>query len=91
MLGPDVVKLDMSLIRSIHTSARKRSVVKSMIDLASKELGMTVVCEGVETCDERDTLAKLGADLFQGYLLARPEREFVGISDQPGNERRADS
>jgi EAL domain-containing protein (putative c-di-GMP-specific phosphodiesterase class I) len=78
LLGPDVVKLDMSLIRAIHTSPRKRSVVKSMIDLASKELGMLVVCEGVETAEERETLARLGADLFQGYLLAKPEREFVG-------------
>jgi EAL domain-containing protein (putative c-di-GMP-specific phosphodiesterase class I)/CheY-like chemotaxis protein len=80
LLGPDVVKLDMSLIRSIHTSKRKRSIVKSMIDLATTELGMLVICEGVETDDERDTLAHLGADLFQGYLLARPEREFVGDS-----------
>jgi EAL domain-containing protein (putative c-di-GMP-specific phosphodiesterase class I) len=79
LLGPDVVKLDMSLIRSIQTSKRKRSIVKSMIDLASVELGMLVVCEGVETVDERDTLAHLGADLFQGYLVARPDREFVAI------------
>jgi EAL domain-containing protein (putative c-di-GMP-specific phosphodiesterase class I)/ActR/RegA family two-component response regulator len=79
LLGPDVVKLDMSLIRAIQTSKRKRSIVKSMIDLASGELGMLVVCEGVETVEERDTLAQLGADLFQGYLVARPERQFVAI------------
>jgi EAL domain-containing protein (putative c-di-GMP-specific phosphodiesterase class I) len=77
LLGPDVVKLDMSLIRDIDRSSRKRSVVRSMIDLSSRELGMFVICEGVETVDERDTLARLGADLFQGYLFARPNREFV--------------
>ncbi len=77
LLGPDVVKLDMSLIRAIHTSSRKRSVVRSMIDLATKELGMLVICEGVEAPEERDTLARLGADLFQGFLLAKPERDFA--------------
>ena len=47
-----------------------------MLDLARRDLGMIVICEGVETGAERDTLAALGADLLQGSL-ARPAREFV--------------
>jgi len=76
-LEPDVVKLDMSLVRGIDKSSRKRSVVQSMLQLAARELGMLVICEGVETAAERDALAHLGADLLQGYLFARPNRRFV--------------
>jgi EAL domain-containing protein (putative c-di-GMP-specific phosphodiesterase class I)/CheY-like chemotaxis protein len=74
---PEIVKLDMSLVRGIDTSSRKRSVVRSMLELAGRDLGMVVICEGVETEAERDTLAALGADLLQGYLFAKPARAFV--------------
>jgi EAL domain-containing protein (putative c-di-GMP-specific phosphodiesterase class I) len=75
-LDPDVVKLDMSLIRDIDGSASKASLVKSMIAVCSQDLGIRVVCEGVETVGERDTLARVGADLQQGYLFAKPEGVF---------------
>jgi EAL domain-containing protein (putative c-di-GMP-specific phosphodiesterase class I) len=76
-LEPEVVKLDMSLVRGIAASSRKRSVVRAMMELAGRDLGMLVICEGIETTDERDTLATLGADLLQGFLFAKPSREFV--------------
>ena len=76
-LEPDMVKLDMSLVRDIDKSSRKRSVVQSMLQLAARDLGMRVICEGVETAGERDTLAHVGAELLQGYLFARPNRHFV--------------
>jgi len=79
-LEPDVAKLDMSLVRGIDTSSSKASLVRSMIALCTKELGVRVVCEGVETEAERDTLHQLGADLLQGYLFARPGRDFRGQS-----------
>jgi len=75
-IEPDVVKLDMSLIRDIDTSSRKASLVRSMIKVCQRELGIIVVCEGVETEAERDTLLGLGAGLLQGYLFGRPERTF---------------
>jgi PAS domain S-box-containing protein len=76
-LEPEMVKLDMSLVRGVDTSARRRSVMRSMLELAGRDLGMIVICEGVQTPGERDTLAALGADLQQGDLFARPSREFV--------------
>ena len=79
-LEPDIAKLDMSLIRGIDQSARKASIVRSMISVCRQELGTSVVCEGVETKEERDTLESLGADLLQGYLFARPERNFRRLS-----------
>jgi EAL domain-containing protein (putative c-di-GMP-specific phosphodiesterase class I) len=75
-LEPDVVKLDMSLIREIDASKRKTSIVRSMIAVCARDLGTKVVCEGVETEAERNTLQSIGATLLQGYLFGRPEREF---------------
>ena len=78
LLEPEVVKLDMSLIRDVHNNATKRKVVRSMIEL-SKGMGIEVVAEGVETADERDTLIELGCDLLQGYLFAKPGKPFPDI------------
>ncbi len=75
-LEPDFVKLDMSLIRGVNESNRKASIVGSMIAVCARDLGTEVVCEGVETEAERDTLEGLGATLLQGYLFGRPERNF---------------
>jgi len=75
-IGPDMVKLDISLIRGIDASVAKTNLVKNMISLCSQDLGMRVVCEGVETEPERDTLLGIGADLLQGYLLGMPSRNF---------------
>ncbi len=74
-LEPEIAKIDMSLVRHIDSDARKRSIVGAMKRLCD-ELGTSVVAEGVETPAERDTLAKLGFDLLQGYLFAKPERGF---------------
>lgn len=74
-IEPDVVKLDMSLVRDIDTQATKQRVVRAMAELC-RGLGMIVVAEGVETPGERDTLDGLGCDLLQGYLFARPARDL---------------
>jgi EAL domain-containing protein (putative c-di-GMP-specific phosphodiesterase class I) len=76
-LEPDIVKLDMSLIRGIDTSPAKRAIVESMIRVCQGELGIRVVCEGVETSAELETLVSVGASLLQGYLFGRPQRGFV--------------
>jgi EAL domain-containing protein (putative c-di-GMP-specific phosphodiesterase class I) len=78
-LEPEIVKLDMSLVRDIDKSSTKEKLVHSMTSLC-KDLGMMVVAEGVETLRERDLLVELGCDLLQGYLLARPERPFPAFS-----------
>jgi EAL domain-containing protein (putative c-di-GMP-specific phosphodiesterase class I)/ActR/RegA family two-component response regulator len=87
-LEPDIAKLDMSLIRSIDASQRKQSIVRSMIEVCTAELGTMVVCEGVESEAERDTLVGLGADLLQGYLFGRPERAFeCAFASKEGDNR----
>jgi EAL domain-containing protein (putative c-di-GMP-specific phosphodiesterase class I) len=75
MLEPEIAKLDMSLVRGVDKDSKRQSIIRSMKTLCD-ELKILVVCEGIETPGERDTLADLGCDLFQGYLFARPERGF---------------
>ncbi|MGH7439927.1 MAG: EAL domain-containing protein [Polyangiaceae bacterium] len=74
-LEPEVVKLDMSLVRDIHTQPTKQTLVRTMISMC-KELGMEVVAEGIETPEERDVIVAAGCDLMQGYLFAKPGKAF---------------
>ena len=74
-LEPDVVKLDMSLIRGIDTTPTKRKMVHALASLC-RDLETPLVAEGVETEAERDILVEIGADLFQGYLFAKPGAPF---------------
>lgn len=75
LLEPELVKLDMTLIRDIDQQPMKRTLVRSVTHLC-RELGFQVVAEGVETAAERDAVIECGCDLIQGYLLARPGRPF---------------
>lgn len=73
-LEPDVVKLDMALVRGVDREPIKQRLVGSMTRLC-RDLGILVVAEGVETAEEKDVLVELGCELFQGYLFGRPARE----------------
>jgi EAL domain-containing protein (putative c-di-GMP-specific phosphodiesterase class I) len=81
VLEPEIVKLDMSLIRHVDSSPRKRALVETMVRVCVRDLGIQVVCEGVETTAERDALIELGAPLLQGYLFGRPAREFCAPTE----------
>ncbi len=74
-LEPEVVKLDMSLVRNVHAQPTKQTLVRTMIAMCH-ELGMQVVAEGIETPEERDAILEAGCDLMQGYLFARPGPSF---------------
>lgn len=78
-LEPEIVKLDMSLVRDLDRHPTKRRVVGAIVTLC-RELGSKVVAEGVETRGEYDALVDCGVELIQGYLLARPAREFATLT-----------
>ena len=78
-LTPEVAKIDISLVRDVHIEEVKQKLVASLITLC-KELGVKVVAEGVEQPAERDKLAELGCDLFQGYLFAKPGKPYPEAS-----------
>jgi EAL domain-containing protein (putative c-di-GMP-specific phosphodiesterase class I)/ActR/RegA family two-component response regulator len=75
-LEPEVVKLDMTLVRGIEKSATKQKLVRSMATLC-REMGLDVVSEGVETKDELDCMVAMGCDIFQGYFFGKPGAAFV--------------
>tara|TARA_R110002124_G_scaffold5006_8_gene31540 strand:- start:73 stop:840 length:768 start_codon:yes stop_codon:yes gene_type:complete len=73
---PDIVKLDMALIRDIDTDPVKRTIVRNTLNML-RDLDIEPVCEGIETHAEHDVLRDLGVSLMQGYLLARPAIEAL--------------
>jgi EAL domain-containing protein (putative c-di-GMP-specific phosphodiesterase class I) len=79
LLEPEIVKLDMSLVRNVHKQSTKQKLIRSMTSLC-KDMGMMVVGEGIENVEERDALLDLGCDLLQGYLFAQPDRAFPTFS-----------
>lgn len=77
-LRPDVVKLDMSLVRNIDTDEMKQRLVAAVVTLCDS-MNVQMVAEGVETPTENAVLATLGANLVQGYLFARPQAGFINV------------
>jgi len=68
-LMPEVVKLDMSLVRDVHLSALKQRTIAALCKLCH-EVGCIVVGKAFETVDEQDCLRSIGCDLLQGYCSA---------------------
>ncbi len=71
-LEPEFVKLDRTLLSGIDGELTKRRLVGSIASL-SREMGMSVVAEGVETEAERHAAAELGCDLMQGFFFCRAQ------------------
>ena len=70
-LSPELIKLDASLVRELHTSPHRQALVRAVISFAD-EMDVRVVAEGVETEAELIELRRLGAHLAQGFHLGRP-------------------
>ena len=66
------------LIRGLDQSPTKQKLLRSIVGLC-RDLEIKMIAEGIETVEERDTLVRLGGDLCQGYLFARPGRAFPPI------------
>ena len=71
IMNPHIIKIDRSLLSGINLDPEKQTNCKDIID-KMHAIGKLVVAEGVETKEEFDYLVGLGADLFQGYYLAKP-------------------
>ena len=66
-----VVKLDGSITRNVLEDKNSQEIIASIVSL-SKRLHLLVIAEFVETAQQRDKLAELGCDAFQGYLYSKP-------------------
>ncbi len=70
-LGPDTIKLDISLTQGVGTSALRRALAGALIDFAQRT-GAELIVEGIEEVGDLTTWSALGADAAQGYLTGRP-------------------
>lgn len=70
-LQPDVVKLDIGLVRNIDSDPARQALVAGLVHYA-QTAGLDLIGEGIETEAERATLRSLGVPLGQGYLFGRP-------------------
>jgi EAL domain-containing protein (putative c-di-GMP-specific phosphodiesterase class I) len=68
---PDIVKLDMRLVRDIHADRARQAIVGAIAAIGGL-LGICIVAEGVEQPQELAVLKHLGINLMQGYLFAKP-------------------
>ena len=69
-LRPDILKLDIGLVRDVDRDPARRALIEAMVSFA-RHLGAQIVAEGVEREEERATLAALGVDHVQGWLFSR--------------------
>ncbi|MEW1958307.1 EAL domain-containing protein [Kineococcus sp. NPDC059986] len=78
VVRPEILKVDLQLVRGLHHDLVKRSLVQFLGECAGR-LDAWIIAEGVETVDELDVLRGMGVPLVQGFLLARPGADFVDL------------
>lgn len=78
---PDLIKIDMKLIRGVDSSQTRQTILAA-IAFVAREMDIEMLAEGVETEAEFTTLRLAGIKLFQGYWFARPEFERLPQIDQ---------
>ncbi len=78
---PDLIKLDMGMIRNIDQRRPNQAIVRGVTRIC-EELGIGIIAEGIETMEECRFLQDLGVNLMQGFLFSRPLFESCGHADQ---------
>ena len=78
LVRPDIVKLDMTLIRGALHNPLRMEVVCAIIDHCARG-DLPLIAEGVEVAEDLRALAQLGIRLGQGFLLGRP----IAVVDRP--------
>lgn len=79
--SPNYVKIDRSLISSIHEDPKKQHFVTNIIEFAHAN-GFMALAEGVETMDELRAVIRFGADLVQGNFTAKPSAVPITAIDE---------
>jgi predicted signal transduction protein with EAL and GGDEF domain len=78
----DILKIDRALVSP--TDRRRTHLLRTIIDLGHN-FALTVVAEGIETGEQRETVTQMGCQLAQGYGIARPRpaRDFEAWLPSP--------
>ena len=95
-LGPDILKLDMSLTRDVDHDPARRALIGAMVRFA-ESIRCTLVAEGIERQDELRALEELGVTAGQGWYFSRAlppvkaQQYLLGAAAEPGRvpQRRA--
>ncbi len=74
---PDIVKIDMDLVRGIDQHRPRQVIVHGIVAIC-RDLGIRILAEGIETRAERDFLTSAGVDLMQGYWFCKPVFQGLG-------------
>lgn len=77
-LGPEFVKIDQSIIRSIDVDDARRTLAQAIAEFA-RQTGAIVIAEGVESQGELDAVSAAGITWAQGYHLSRPKPHTHGF------------
>jgi EAL domain-containing protein (putative c-di-GMP-specific phosphodiesterase class I) len=85
-LCPDLVKVDLTLIRNIDGDEVRRAVVTALAAFAS-QIGAKIVAEGVQTAEELAALRAIGVRFAQGYHLGVPGAIPTNIADGWSRDR----
>lgn len=73
---PDIIKLDRGLVYEIHKNPIKYKIVTNIVNMC-RDLGITVIAEGIEDLKDVEVLSLVGIDYIQGYYFAKPELEVL--------------
>ena len=79
-INPNYIKLDMKLIRDVHSDQLKYALVKGMVEL-SKVSNIQLIAEGIEKIEELNALIHIGVQYGQGFFLQKPREEIDGIAN----------
>lgn len=74
-INPNIIKVDMELVRDIHLHANKQKLFLNLVSF-SRPLGIKVLAEGIETAQELQKVQQLGADYAQGFLIGKPSENL---------------
>lgn len=69
---PDIIKLDMALVRNVHISPVKRTILSALVEICER-FDIKIVAEGIEIKAEARAMLDLGIHLFQGYYFSKPQ------------------
>lgn len=79
--SPDMIIVDRTIIDGCSNDAGKSTIIRNLVQL-TRERGVLVVAQGVETDGDLREVISLGVDLIQGYYLAEPELDPSGVSEE---------
>lgn len=76
----DTLKIDKSLIDDSESSIKVRKILRKIVEMAY-DIGLEIVCEGVEYQEQVDFLLNIGCKYAQGFFYSKPvcKEEFIKL------------